>query len=186
MPTTIDDVAPDRVVDFDIYDSAVTIPVDRMQEHAAALARIGPLVYSTAHGGHWIVTRYDEVHEILRYEAAVSMGRRALVDVEIGGVQVKAGDQLLLLLAGANRDERQFDAPNELRVDRTPNRHLAFGSGPHRCVGSHLARIELRVALEELHRRIPDYRLDPADPPLVLPSQMRSVARMPILFTPAS
>ncbi|MDT7696588.1 MAG: hypothetical protein QOI75_5955 [Pseudonocardiales bacterium] len=411
MATTVADVPAHLVVDFDVYDPSLTIPVDRMQECAAELAKIGPLVYSTAHGGHWIVTRYDAVHdvlrkpeifssypnnlvdagagkflpleldppehtafraalqplfsptrmreleveirrivnelisefaargsaeyisefahelptrvflalmgwplsdaplfteateialngrpgdtpeqanesrmqaafqmfgyfgkviaerrtggadldditsrvlrnkievdgrerpltdeelarmffllliaglhtvqgslawavlhlsqnpdqrkllvedpglvpaaveEVLRYEAAVSMGRRAVADTEIGGVAVREGDQLLVMLCSANRDATQFHEPDAMRIDRTPNRHLTFGSGPHRCLGSHLARIELRIALEELHRRIPDYALDPNEPPTVLPSQVRGVARMPIVFTPDS
>ncbi|GAB3273926.1 cytochrome P450 [Kineosporia babensis] len=128
----------------------------------------------------------DAVEEILRYEAAVSMGRRATQDAELGGVTVREGDQLLLMLCAANRDESQFTCPADLKVDRTPNRHLSFGSGPHRCIGSHLARIELRIAMEELHRRIPDYRLDPADPAVVLPSQVRGFARLPLLFTPVA
>jgi cytochrome P450 len=409
MVTTVADVPAHLVVDFDVYDPSLTIPVDRMQECTAELAKIGPLVYSTAHGGHWIVTRYDAVHdvlrkpeifssypnnlvdagagkflpleldppehtafraalqplfsptrmreleveirrivnelisefaargsaeyisefahelptrvflalmgwplsdaplfteateialngrpgdtpeqanesrmqaafqmfgyfgkavaerrtagtdldditsrvlrnkievdgrerpltdeelarmffllliaglhtvqgslawavlhlsqnpdqrkllvedpglvpaaveEVLRYEAAVSMGRRAVADTEIGGVAVREGDQLLVMLCSANRDATQFPEPDAMRIDRTPNRHLTFGSGPHRCLGSHLARIELRIALEELHRRIPDYALDPNEPPTVLPSQVRGVARMPIVFTP--
>jgi cytochrome P450 len=126
------------------------------------------------------------VEEVLRYEAAVSMGRRAVADTEIGGVAVREGDQLLVMLCSANRDATQFHEPDAMRIDRTPNRHLTFGSGPHRCLGSHLARIELRIALEELHRRIPDYALDPNEPPTVLPSQVRGVARMPIVFTPVS
>jgi cytochrome P450 len=126
------------------------------------------------------------VEEVLRYEAAVSMGRRAVADTEIGGVAVREGDQLLVMLCSANRDATQFHEPDAMRIDRTPNRHLTFGSGPHRCLGSHLARIELRIALEELHRRIPDYALDPNEPPTVLPSQVRGVARMPIVFTPIS
>ena len=85
--------------------------------------------------------------------------------------------------AGANSDPREFDDPGAVRIDRTPNRHLSFGSGPHRCLGSHLARVELRIALEELHRRIPDYRL--AGPVVQHPSQVRGVVRMPIAFTPA-
>jgi cytochrome P450 len=124
------------------------------------------------------------VEEVLRYEAAVSMGRRAVADTEIGGVAVREGDQLLVMLCSANRDATQFHEPDAMRIDRAPNRHLTFGSGPHRCLGSHLARIELRIALEELHRRIPDYALDPNEPPTVLPSQVRGVARMPIVFTP--
>ncbi|HEV7906662.1 MAG TPA: cytochrome P450 [Pseudonocardiaceae bacterium] len=415
MPTTREDVRPDLVVDFDIYDPALTMPVDRMQERTGELAKIGPLVWSPAYGGHWLVTAYDEVHEILRtpeafssypnnlvdagqgkflpieldppehtsyrqalqplfspsrmraleprirelvvqlieafqgdgkvefveqfahelptqvfltlmgwpvadapmfteateiamngkpgdtpeqavesrtqaayqmfgyfmqvitarreaeaagnsledittevmktqikdsdgverdltddelarmffllliaglhtvqgtlcwmvkhlsvntdqrdkiladptaipaaveevlrFEAQVAMGRRAVADVEIGGVTVKADDQLLLLLCSANRDDSQFADPHALQVNRTPNRHLTFGSGPHRCIGSHLARVELRIAMEELHKRISDYRLDPEDPDVVLPSQVRGFARLPLLFTPVA
>ncbi|MGV0644649.1 cytochrome P450 [Mycolicibacterium sp. XJ2546] len=126
------------------------------------------------------------VEEVLRYEAAISMGRRALRDVEIGGVRVREGDQLLMLLCAANRDAAEFAEPNRLDVTRTPNRHLAFGSGPHRCLGSHLARQMLTTACEELHARIRDYRLDPQDPPVVVPSQVRGFARMPLLFTPVA
>jgi cytochrome P450 len=126
------------------------------------------------------------IEEILRYEAAVSMGRCARRDTTVAGQQVREGDMLVLMLCAANRDGRQFDDPLELDLQRSPNRHLTFGAGPHRCIGSHLARIELRVALEEIHRRIPDYALDPDEGPTVLPSQVRSVARLPIVFTPAT
>ncbi|MGW0174321.1 cytochrome P450 [Rhodococcus sp. NPDC003322] len=125
------------------------------------------------------------VEEILRIEAAVVPGRCATRDVELGGVQIKAGDQLILMLCSANRDEGEFDDPNDLQLERHPNRHLSFGSGAHRCLGSHLARIELSIALEELHRRIPDYRLVEADPPILHGSQVRGCARLPIQFTPA-
>jgi hypothetical protein len=124
------------------------------------------------------------VEEVLRLEAAVSMGRRATRDVELGGVQVRADDQLLVVLSGGNRDPREFDRPNEVDIERSPNRHLSFGAGPHRCIGSHLARVELRIALEEIHRRIPDYRLDPEEAPTTHGSQTRGVLRMPIVFTP--
>ncbi|TAM69715.1 cytochrome P450 [Mycobacterium sp.] len=126
------------------------------------------------------------VEELLRFEAAVSTGRVAKRDTELGGVQLKAGDQLLCMLAGANRDVREFPNPAELQLDRTPNRHLSFGSGAHRCLGSHLARIEVRVALEEIHRRIPDYRLNPEKPTIWHASQVRGVVEMPLLFTPES
>lgn len=124
------------------------------------------------------------VEEVLRLEAAVSMGRRATSDVELGGVMVRADDQLLVLLAANNRDPREFDRPNDVDIERSPNRHLSFGAGPHRCIGSHLARVELRIALEEIHRRIPDYRLDPDEDPTTHGSQTRGVLRMPIVFTP--
>jgi cytochrome P450 len=126
----------------------------------------------------------DAVEEILRLEAAVAAGRRVTCDTELGGVRLKAGDQLLVLLAGANRDAGEFADPAAMRIDRSPNRHLAFGSGPHRCLGSHLARVELRIALEEIHRRIPDYRPDPRRPSVSHSSQVRGVVQLPIVFTP--
>jgi cytochrome P450 len=124
------------------------------------------------------------VEEMLRIEGAVSPGRSVAKDTVLAGVPLKAGDQLLLVLAGANRDSREFDDAAEVRIDRMPNRHLSFGSGPHRCLGSHLARVEMRIALEELHRRIPDYRVAPGETPASHVSQVRGVVRLPIVFTP--
>ena len=126
------------------------------------------------------------VEEILRIEAAVIPGRAATRDVELGGVQIKKGEQLILMLCSANRDDTEFEDPEELNLQRHPNRHLSFGSGAHRCIGSHLARIELSLALEELHRRIPDYELIESDPPILHAGQVRGCARLPIRFTPES
>ena len=126
------------------------------------------------------------VEEILRIEAAVIMGRRATRDVELGGVRIKEGDQLIAMLCSANRDPDEFDDPDSLDLARTPNRHLAFGAGPHRCLGSHLARLELSIALEELHRRIPDYELIDSDPPILHATQVRGCLRLPIKFTPTT
>jgi cytochrome P450 len=80
-------------------------------------------------------------------------------DCEMGGVSLSAGDSATLLIGAANVDAEEFDDPDEVRLDRGANRHLAFGGGPHRCLGSHLARMELRVAMEEFHKRIPEYEL---------------------------
>jgi cytochrome P450 len=124
------------------------------------------------------------VEEVLRIEAAVVPGRRATRDVELGGVQISEGDQLIVMLCSANRDSAEFTDPSDFQIDRHPNRHLAFGSGPHRCLGSHLARIELTIAMEELHRRLPDYQLVDDNPPIFHPSQVRGCIRMPITFTP--
>ena len=126
------------------------------------------------------------VEEILRIESAVTMGRIATRDVEIGGVTVAEGEMVAVLLAAANRDSGEFEDPDALVADREPNRHLAFGAGPHRCIGSHLARIELRIAFEEIHRRIPDYQLVESDPPLFHATQVRGCVRMPITFTPST
>lgn len=124
------------------------------------------------------------VEEILRIEAAIVPGRRATREVELGGVTIAEGDQLILMLCGANRDPGEFPAPTDFTVERYPNRHLSFGAGPHRCLGSHLARVELTIALEELHRRIPDYQLVESDPPIFHSSQVRGCMRLPITFTP--
>jgi cytochrome P450 len=125
------------------------------------------------------------VDEILRIEAAVVPGRRATRDVELGGVKIAKDDQLILMLCSANRDGDEFPAPNDFDIARYPNRHLSFGSGPHHCLGAHLARVELGVALEELHRRIPDYQLVESDPPVFHSTQVRGCHRMSITFTPS-
>ena len=125
------------------------------------------------------------VEEILRIETATSGGRRATRDVEIGGVSIKAGDQLLVVMTSANRDDDEFGDPDELQIGRHPNRHIGFGAGPHRCLGSHLARLELRLAMEEIHTRIPDYALVPGNSPVFHPSQVRGCEKLPITFTPS-
>jgi cytochrome P450 len=124
------------------------------------------------------------VEEILRIEAAVAAGRRATRDIELGGVSIAKGDQLLLMLCSANRDPDTFCHPGDFDINRSPNRHLSFGAGVHRCLGSHLGRVELTIALEELHRRIPDYQLVESDPPVFHSTQVRGCLRMPITFTP--
>ena len=124
------------------------------------------------------------VEEILRIEAAIAAGRRATRDVELGGVSIAEGDQLLLMLCSANRDPDAFAHPTDFDINRSPNRHLSFGAGVHRCLGSHLGRVELTIALEELHRRIPDYQLVESDPPIFHSTQVRGCLRMPITFTP--
>ena len=124
------------------------------------------------------------VEEVLRVEAAVSPGRRVVHDTELGGVQLRADDQMLVLLTGANRDGREFENPDDVQVTRTPNRHLSFGTGPHRCLGSHLARVVLRIAFEELLGRLPDIEPDPDRPSVSNTSQVRGVLELHTRFTP--
>jgi cytochrome P450 len=99
------------------------------------------------------------VEELLRAYAVINTGRVATRDAEFHGCPVQKGDRVLLSTAAANRDPDIFDRPTTIDIRRSPNRHLTFGAGPHRCLGSHLARLELAIALEEWHRRIPDYRI---------------------------
>jgi cytochrome P450 len=99
------------------------------------------------------------VEEFLRVFAPVSVARLAGQDVELHGRTVCAGERVLLAFGAANRDPAVFEDPDELRVDRKRNRHLTFGSGEHRCLGSNLARLELRVTLQEWLRVMPEYRL---------------------------
>jgi cytochrome P450 len=101
------------------------------------------------------------VEEFLRYFAPVAPGRRLTRDVTIRGVDLRAGDRVMLLTGSASRDEKKFDHADTVDLRRTPNPHLAFGAGIHRCLGVLLGRIELRWALREWHRLIPDYRIAP-------------------------
>jgi len=105
------------------------------------------------------------VEEYMRFEAPVMVTPRTVKqDVTLGGVELRAGDNVTLVLGAGNLDDGEFNRADTVDFDRGRNRHLSFGGGAHRCLGSHLARLEVRVALEEWHRRIPDYRiLDGAD-----------------------
>ncbi|MFG2072381.1 cytochrome P450 [Nonomuraea maritima] len=103
------------------------------------------------------------MEEFLRAYAPVTMARLVKEDMQWNGVQMNADDWVLLSFPAANRDPSQFERPDEVVIDREVNRHVAFGLGIHRCVGSHLARMELRVALEVWMERIPRFSLvDPA------------------------
>jgi cholest-4-en-3-one 26-monooxygenase len=94
------------------------------------------------------------VEELVRVVSPViCMRRTATRDVELHGKQVRQGDKVVLWFASANRDERVFDSPDRLILDRSPNKHLGFGWGPHFCLGSHLAKLEAEILLEELIRR---------------------------------
>ena len=100
------------------------------------------------------------VEELLRYESPViGVARMTVADTELGGCPVRAGQAVTLLLGSANTDDGEFGDGDVVRFDRAANRHLAFGGGIHRCLGSNLARLELRVALREWHRRHPEYFL---------------------------
>jgi cytochrome P450 len=103
------------------------------------------------------------MEEFLRAYAPVTMARMAKHDMSWHGVDMKADDWVLLSFPSANRDPAQFERADEVVIDREVNKHAAFGLGIHRCVGSHLARMELRIALEVWLERIPEFEVaDPA------------------------
>jgi cytochrome P450 len=99
------------------------------------------------------------IEEILRVYAFTVPARKVTKDIEVGGCPIAAGSMVQLPIRAATRDSRAFAGGADVLIDRKPNNHIAFGAGPHRCLGSHLARHELVIALEEWHKRIPDYRL---------------------------
>ena len=98
--------------------------------------------------------------EFLRALSPVqAMARTLRLDTRIGDVQMRAGERVVLAFGAANRDPEVFDCPHDVRIDRSPNAHVAFGIGAHRCLGSNLARREVNVALEEFIRRFPRFEL---------------------------
>jgi cytochrome P450 len=99
------------------------------------------------------------VEEILRYYPIDTSIRYVAKDANVAGCPMRPGDRVVLPFVTANRDPDEFQNPDRFDIRRADNRHVGFGVGPHRCAGSHLARVELSIALEEWHRRIPDYRL---------------------------
>ena len=124
------------------------------------------------------------VDELLRYLTISHMGssRCALEDVEIGGTTIKAGQTVVLSLPAANRDPEVFEDADTVVLDRAHNRHVAFGSGIHRCAGSNLARMELQVALEEWLRRIPEFRLADDGDVTWAGGQVRGPRQLPVVF----
>jgi len=100
------------------------------------------------------------IEEFLRYfTPSQALARTVTRDVDLGSCPLRRSDRVLMSWAGANRDPRQFESPDEVIIDRFPNRHVAFGTGLHRCIGSNFARVELSSMVSEVLRRIPDYAL---------------------------
>jgi len=106
----------------------------------------------------------DAIEEFFRRYAVSSIGRRVTRDIEFRGVPLRAGDRFILLLPAASLDGAAYPQPGDVQLKReTPA--ISFGAGVHRCLGSHLARLELRILMTEWLRRIPSFRLDPAAAP---------------------
>ena len=120
------------------------------------------------------------MEELLRAYGPVTMARLVKEDMDWHGVEMKAEDWILLSFPAANRDPAQFDRADEVVIDREVNRHAAFGLGIHRCVGSHLARMELRVALEVWLERIPAFALEDPSAVTWAAGQVRGPRKLPV------
>jgi cytochrome P450 len=132
-----------------------------LQEHPSALAGLLAGMRAAAHDAQGLEALLTPaVDEFLRFESSNQFSnRRALVDTNIGGVDLPAGSLLTLCIGAANRDPAQFEQPDELDLARQDNRHLAFGFGIHQCAGLSLARLEGRIAIGRFLARFPGYRL---------------------------
>lgn len=129
----------------------------------------GGLLAFSEHRGEWDKLRADEsllpdaVEEILRWVTPIShFTRTATEDYDLRGTTIRAGDQVALYFASANRDEEVFDDPFVFRVDRRPNPHLAFGFGEHFCMGAHMARVELQTIFRHLLARLEEFEVSGA------------------------
>ena len=122
------------------------------------------------------------VEELLRAYAPVTMARVVTADTQFQGCPMHQGDKVLMNFPAANRDPVAFERADEVVLDRTHNRHVAFGSGIHRCAGSNLARMELKVALEEWLGRIPEFRLSEGAVVTWAGGQVRGPRSIPVTF----
>ena len=124
--------------------------------------------------------------EFLRYfPVNETLTRTVVQDAELGGLSLRRGDHLLLSWLSANRDGAVFERPDEVVLDRERNQHLAFGVGPHRCIGMHLARVMFQVLIGEVLARIPDYVVDQEATTFYAANpELNGIVRMPVTFTP--
>lgn len=194
-----------------VGDVVDTLLAAEMDGHPLSVAEIMPVVMILVFGGlettsnaianalHHLALNVDDhrrlvedstmiptaLEEFLRYEGSLhGLQRIVTEDVEVLGHQFHMGDKVLISYAGANRDPREFSNPSICIIDRKPNRHVAFGAGVHRCVGSNLARLNFRVTIEEVLRRLPDFQLrSNADLPL-RGAITRGYTSLPVTFTP--
>ncbi len=128
------------------------------------------------------------IEEILRWTSVVRFFRRTVTeDTEVRGKKMRAGDQVAVLYPSANRDAEVFEDPFRFNIERDPNDHVAFGFGPHFCMGANLARLEMRVAFEHILDRMHDLHLAPGAAPIPgCTALTQGLAHLPIVFTPQS
>ena len=123
--------------------------------------------------------------EFLRRFGVATIARASRIDQEFGGVQMRAGDPVLCAVLLAGLDETKYADPMSVDFARDSGLQVNFGAGVHRCLGMHLARLEIRIFMEEWLRRIPEFALDPADPPVGMSGAVIGIHRLPLVWDPA-
>jgi cytochrome P450 family 142 subfamily A polypeptide 1 len=185
------EVDGDRLTDDEIVFESLLLLVggDETTRHVITDGMLALLAFPDQRG--LLVADHSQmetaVEELLRWVSPIkNMARTVTRDVEMRGQQLREGDQVMLFYPSANRDASVFADPDRLDVTRTPNPHLAFGFGPHFCLGASLARLELKVMFTELMRRLPDLELASADPlPYRASNFITGPEAMPVRFTPS-
>ena len=125
------------------------------------------------------------VDEFVRWSSPVAhIARTLTADHELHGCPMKAGSRIVLSFGSANRDEAEFANADEVVVDRRPNRHTAFGVGPHRCVGSHLAKLVVKVALQELLGGLGSFQIPEHGRIVCQRGETRSITNLPVVVGP--
>jgi cytochrome P450 len=122
------------------------------------------------------------IEEFLRAYSPVTMARYVTEDTDFNGCPMKEGDKILMAFPAGNRDPELFDDPDDVRIDRAKNRHFAFGSGIHRCLGSNLARMEMQVAIETFLEKVPTFELADPDAVTWTGGQVRGPRCVPLRF----
>lgn len=122
----------------------------------------------------------EAVEEMLRRYSFVTLNRRVVLDMEFAGWRLKEGDRIMFALAGSGLDPARWSEPEVFDPEREDKAHIAFGVGPHRCVGSHLARLELQLLYAELLQRLPVFRLDPQKAPVFRAGNILAIESLPI------
>jgi cytochrome P450 family 142 subfamily A polypeptide 1 len=186
------EVDGDRLDDAELlFDSLlILIGGDETTRHVIS----GGIYQLLVHREQWEELRRDRslvapaTEEMLRWVSPIkNMARTATTDTVLGGTAIAAGDKLLLLYPSANRDERHFENPDTFDIHRRPNDHLAFGFGPHVCLGNSLARLEITTLLDRLLDRLPDLALVARDePPRRAANFVSGYESMPVTFSPAA
>jgi cytochrome P450 len=122
----------------------------------------------------------EATEELLRLYSFTGPVRRVTKDTELAGCSLKAGDIVFVYLGGVDLDPREFPDPGSFVLERENKNHLIFGAGPHRCLGSHLARIELQTLYRVVLERLPEFRMDPDERPVFHPGNVLSVSKLPL------